>query len=83
MTVRLESSASTAASAGSAPNANASRPEYRSAAVAAANRTEPASARSPKWRRASTVNTVAVPVAASAAASCGVSAADTAGNRTL
>ena len=51
--------------------------------MAAANRIEPASARSPKWRRASTVNTVAVPVAASAAASWGVSAADTAGNRTL
>ena len=80
---RRVSNARTAASAGNAPNANARRPEYRSAVVAAPNRSAPASARSPKWRRASAVNTAVVPVAASAAASCGVSAADTAGNRTL
>ena len=78
-----ESSARIAPSAGSAPNANASLPEYRSAAVAAPNSTAPTQPRAPKWRQAMTVNTAAVPVVASAAASCGLSTADTAGNSTL
>ena len=47
-----ESSARIAPSAGSAPNANASLPEYRSAAVAAPNSIAPTQPRSPKWRRA-------------------------------
>ena len=49
------SSASTARLAGRAPKANGSRPAIRSVAVKAPNSSEPASARWPTCRRASTV----------------------------
>ena len=81
--VAPRSSATTAPSAGSAPKANASRPVYRSIAVAAPNSIAPSHASEPKWRRASGSNSAAVPVAASAPASCGVSSAETAGKSTL
>jgi hypothetical protein len=52
-------------------------------AVPAPNSIAPSQARSPKCRRANGSNSAAVPVAASAPASCGESSAETAGKSTL